>query len=189
MLCDSCKKNEATVHTVTIINGMKQEHYLCPECAMDLRVLDTGMTPEWSSAIFRLLSDTPGQKNGRKPQTVYDEKLKTMECPTCHKRYGDFLEDGQFGCADCYDAFSPFMDQMILSIQGADSHTGKRPASLRLKTPEQKKQGDIAEEMLTPEEETEMLKIRLQEAVYAEDYETAAKLRDQIKALSKELKA
>ena len=182
MICEKCKIREARVKITKVINGVTEVHNLCPKCAVDLRLLDTGITPEWSNAIFRLLSDTQKQNEGRKKAEPYDEKLKLMECPTCHKKYGDFLADGAFGCSDCYEAFSPSIDQMILSMQGADSHTGKRPLSYRDRI---ESGADVTEEMLTPEEEAEMLKIRLQEAVYAEDYEQAAVLRDQLKALEK----
>ena len=33
MICERCHKNEATVHTVQIINGEKIEHYYCQNCA------------------------------------------------------------------------------------------------------------------------------------------------------------
>lgn len=33
MICERCHKNEASVHTVQIINGEKIEHYYCQNCA------------------------------------------------------------------------------------------------------------------------------------------------------------
>ena len=33
MMCQKCGKNIATVHTMTVINGVKDEKYLCSECA------------------------------------------------------------------------------------------------------------------------------------------------------------
>ena len=33
MLCEHCKKREATVKYVEVINGVKTEHNLCAQCA------------------------------------------------------------------------------------------------------------------------------------------------------------
>ncbi len=33
MLCDRCRKNEASVHVTQIVNGIKYEQNLCGECA------------------------------------------------------------------------------------------------------------------------------------------------------------
>ncbi len=40
MICDNCKKNEATVHITKIINGVKQEHSLCDVCASELNEMN-----------------------------------------------------------------------------------------------------------------------------------------------------
>lgn len=43
MLCDKCKKNVATYHSQTIINGVESSEHLCSECAKKLnRDLDFG---------------------------------------------------------------------------------------------------------------------------------------------------
>lgn len=36
MLCDNCKKNTATYHSKTIINGVESSEHLCSECAKKL---------------------------------------------------------------------------------------------------------------------------------------------------------
>ena len=33
MICDECKKNDATVHLTNIVNGKKTERHLCADCA------------------------------------------------------------------------------------------------------------------------------------------------------------
>lgn len=33
MLCDKCKRRDASVHITQEVNGMKSEHHLCEECA------------------------------------------------------------------------------------------------------------------------------------------------------------
>ena len=36
MLCEKCKKNEARINLVKILNGQKQEIWLCENCARDI---------------------------------------------------------------------------------------------------------------------------------------------------------
>ncbi|MBQ1376539.1 MAG: UvrB/UvrC motif-containing protein [Lachnospiraceae bacterium] len=182
MLCEKCKVREARVKITRVINGVSETHNLCPECASSFRLLDTGRGSEWSNAIFRLLSDAAVTKRKGSKDSEDEEKLKQLECPGCHKTYGAFLEDGTFGCPDCYEAFSPYVDQMILSMQGADAHTGKKSIlagrNVRITR-------DITEDTLTPEQEAAMLRSRLEEAVFLEDYDTAARIRDELKKLEK----
>ena len=33
MLCEKCEKNQATFHYTEVVNGVKNEHHLCSECA------------------------------------------------------------------------------------------------------------------------------------------------------------
>jgi len=35
MMCDRCKKNEASIYYTEIINGEKKEQHICEECAME----------------------------------------------------------------------------------------------------------------------------------------------------------
>ena len=36
MLCEKCKKNEARINLVKIVNGEKQQIWLCEECAKNI---------------------------------------------------------------------------------------------------------------------------------------------------------
>ena len=36
MLCEKCRKNEAVIHVVKIVNGKKSEAMLCEKCAREL---------------------------------------------------------------------------------------------------------------------------------------------------------
>ena len=39
MLCEKCRKNEARINLVKILNGQKQEIWLCENCAKDIACL------------------------------------------------------------------------------------------------------------------------------------------------------
>jgi len=43
MLCQNCRKRQATVHVTRIMNGRRVEQHLCSHCAMDLGILGGGM--------------------------------------------------------------------------------------------------------------------------------------------------
>ena len=43
MKCDSCGKENANVHMTSIVNGVKEEHHYCQQCALrGLSKLDDG---------------------------------------------------------------------------------------------------------------------------------------------------
>ena len=55
MLCSICHKNEAVICYTEIINGIKKEQYLCPECAAKYTAFDgdgSGLTPGNLLAVF-----------------------------------------------------------------------------------------------------------------------------------------
>ena len=77
------------------------------------------------------------------------------------------------GCAQCYDTFRKQLLPSIERIHGRASHCGKTPE--REITEEDKKKKQLDE-----------LKDKLQKAVDAQEYEQAAKFRDEIKELEGE---
>lgn len=97
---------------------------------------------------------------------VYREE-KT--CPQCGRRYSEFQKSGKFGCAGCYDAFRAPVAASLRQIHGTTAHTGKIPAHCA--------------EDLKRKRHYEELKQALSKAVAAEDYETAARLHKEIKAM------
>ncbi len=93
----------------------------------------------------------------------------TIKCPACGCSKEAFEESGRFGCPECYSAFGPFLTGLLKKMHKGLRHTGK-----------------VAGSHLTHE----MFEVRLAEldkaieaAVAAEDYEEAARLRDEILAL------
>lgn len=159
MLCDRCKQNQATVHTVTIVNGEKQEHYLCGECAKGVQFK--------LPSLMDVLSGTWGM-----PQSAE----KTCACGA---GLGRFQETGLLGCPECYTAFENRLIPVIKRAQGGRlRHVGRRPEGAAAPAAEPK-----AEQ---PVDEVGRLRAELNEAVKAEQYERAAELRDRIRAMEQE---
>jgi protein arginine kinase activator len=174
MLCEKCNSNEATIHYTEVINGVKNEHHLCSECAKDVDLgyyseLFDGEFP-FANLIKGILS---GSGLGQKNEDV--NPLSQVVCTKCGMTYEEFTKEGRFGCAECYNVFGPLIVDNIKKIQGSSSHTGKRPSS--------SVQGNAVHETGKPENRLEILQQQLQNALKIEEYEEAARIRDEIKLL------
>ena len=112
------------------------------------------------------------------------EELKNIICPKCGTSYKEFVEASRFGCATCYDVFGPLMNENVKNVQAGDRHTGKRPAYGWVSPEAQAARTEEApSKALTPKEQIRLLENQLADAVAVEDFESAAKYRDQIKFL------
>jgi protein arginine kinase activator len=88
----------------------------------------------------------------------------------CISADGDgFRTDGKTGCPECYTTFGEELGATIRSIHGNVKHAGRAPARLRK---DREKQDRLA-----------ALRKQMQEAITSENFEQAAKLRDEIRAL------
>ena len=94
------------------------------------------------------------------------------KCPTCGMTESELRRTGRVGCPDCYNTFSDILNPYVQKIHGATRHIGAAPAA-----PEQPKADPIAE-----------LKAQLKATVENEEYEQAARLRDEIRRMEGEQK-
>lgn len=168
MLCQNCKKHEATTHIKQVINGEFTEMYLCPECAKKSGYVD-------SFSGFGL--DLGNFFSGFFSQPKYSlEKSNTQRCPKCGSSLREIVNSGKIGCADCYEQFYDLLVPSIRRIHGKTQHSGKMIDT---------KRSVIKEE--TVEEKIEKLKVRLKNAVDNQEFEKAARFRDEIRALESEV--
>lgn len=63
MLCDACKKNEATYHTIKQFNGIKTETHLCADCR---RKLVSAGKSDFANAFFSDFSSVFGAAAAKK---------------------------------------------------------------------------------------------------------------------------
>ena len=180
MLCEQCKKREATVRYVEVVNGVTTEHNLCGVCASQLDMGSFSAVLEKEISLASLLSGLLGIQGTEKN----DGKFADVICPTCGTTYEDFAETSRFGCRDCYSVFGPLFGDNIRHLQGSERHVGKRPDYVIREAVEP------AEEPLMPklsaEEQIRLLQARIKDAIRREDYEEAAMLRDEIRSLKEE---
>ena len=187
MLCEHCKKREATVKYVEVINGVKTEHNLCTQCAAHADLGQFSALFEGEFPLGKLLSVLLGTQETEEE----DEKYSGVVCPTCGTTYEEFVKDSRFGCPDCYSVFDPLISDHIRHLQGSEKHVGKHPAGFQ---PDPAVIGEAAGPgedpvnipELSKEEKIRLMEARLKDAVRREEYEEAAKLRDEIRALKEE---
>ena len=161
MICGKCGQQTATVHMTQIVNNEKKEIYLCQNCAVQPDL------PFSFENFFQGLLDT-FQSQQQQKQTGAPEHA-AVQCPKCGLTHEDFKNTGRFGCADCYGAFREHLNGIFKNIQAGQSHEGKFPKRHGIQLNRQKK--------------SQQLKKALAKAIEDEEYESAAVLRDEIRAL------
>lgn len=106
------------------------------------------------------------------PFSALPERLsKTCPARNAEKTYHDFKKDGLLGCPGCYEAFREKLRPAFQHMQGAHRYEGDEP-----------KKAEVKEE--SPE--LTDLRNKLSKLVADENYEEAAKVRDEIHKLEEE---
>jgi len=165
MFCQACKKNEATIHLTEISDGNRLEMHLCQDCAVE-----QGITAKSQMSLNELLSSLLAAAPS--DEEIRGQSGADMVCPNCGETLDQFRKDALLGCPNDYQVFEKVLAPLIQKAhEGATAHKGKVPARAPADTVKQNR-------MLA-------LKHELAEAVKAEDYETAAALRDKINQLER----
>ena len=158
MQCQICNK-PATVHLTEIVNGEKIERHLCEQCAQN-----EGITIKTHVPLDELLNNIVSA------QEQADE-LADLCCPQCNLSWAEFRKAGQLGCPNDYLAFErPLRSLIERAHEGAHIHVGRIPRHANSTTSSQVKLRRLRQD--------------LQKAVEQEDYENAARLRDEIQNLN-----
>lgn len=147
------------MHLTQIVGEKMQKVDLCEECAKEKGVNDpTGFSLAdllMGLGASQEMADAAGSAEAR--------------CPACGFTQADFKKAGRLGCAECYQAFADGLEGLLKTMHKDVRHRGKVPQALR--------GSQDARDRLAS------LQKRLARAVADEDYEMAAQLRDEIKAL------
>ncbi len=174
MLCQKCKKNEATTYIKTNVNGDVHEYHLCADCAAELKGsgafgtmfdFDNIFNPMSGFDLVSGLLTSPFGGFGGMPSIGAGKR-----CAVCGSDFSSIAKSGKAGCPNCYAEFKSRLAPTIKKIHGNTVHCGKHSKV----TVEQSNENEIA-----------ALKKQLDEAVKTENYELAAELRDKIKAMEK----
>lgn len=158
MLCSVCQKKEATVFLTEIVGDKTHKVDLCEACSKE-----KGANDPSSFALADLLL---GLGASQEIQPAGGEDLK---CPNCGFTQADFKKSGRLGCSECYQTFSEGLESLLKTMHRGTRHTGKAPQSL------------VQTRALA--DKLKSLNKSLEKAVAEEDFERAAKLRDEIRVL------
>ena len=161
VLCEECKTNEASYTISVMVGGEITTRHLCGDCMAKMNM--DSASGNIKSLLSTILSAITGD-------TAPGSVEKDVTCPRCGMTLSEFTRTGHLGCPKCYEAFREQLQPMLLQIHGRVQHAGRQPLST---AEEQRKRSA-----------TEQLQRQMEQAVALEDFETAAKLRDQIRALS-----
>lgn len=164
--CDHCDR-EATVHEMVIRNGKQVEKHLCESCARESGI-KVPTPPSLNDVIKQFVvaqasAPTTPTPVGQPPAA----SAKPAGCPGCGLTFAEFRQSGLLGCADCYKAFEAALGPLLeRAHEGGTHHVGKAPS----------RAGHCEER----HERIAALRKQLVDAVAAEQYERAARLRDQL---------
>ncbi|MBQ3537550.1 MAG: UvrB/UvrC motif-containing protein [Clostridia bacterium] len=160
MLCQNCKREDATTHLKRILGGEAAEIHLCRRCAKNLGVGE--FMPGFSS-FSEILG---GVLNSNETVRLSN---KTLRCETCGFSFEDIARTGFPGCPDCYRVFYRKLRPAIGNIHGRAVYQGKIPVG--------------ANEDIQREQNLSVLRERLNKAIDEQNFELAAVLRDEINKL------
>ena len=181
MLCDICKKNEATIHIQEIANGQKKVIHMCQECAATQHGeggLDFG--PFNLAEVLYKLSGQSAAKPASDDSAETREREKTPDgtglvCDECGWTEEKLRKTGKLGCGRCYAVFAPLLGEAFKNMHRGLSHLGKHPAG----------NSENAELHICRARISKLQK-ELQQAIANEEYENAAVLRDRIGELKQQ---
>ncbi len=154
MLCQRCHKQQATIHLTEILNNEKRERHLCEDCARE-----EGVAIKAQINLQDILSGMLEAHEGA-------GRHANLRCPDCGITYAEFRNQGRLGCPHDYEVFAEPLREVIEKVHGATEHVGKLPQRAGSDSRDQR--------------ELMRLRRQLQDAVEAEHYEEAARLRDLI---------
>lgn len=157
MLCDVCKENQATIRLIAVVDGQKTERHLCTACVakQKLHFKTEGMPSILSAFISGM---------GKKPQ-----KHPDLRCSGCGCAFDDVIQTAKMGCTQCYQDFQEYLNPMISQMHAGLRHVGRVP-----------KHADVS---MKAHSRIEQIRREMDMAVVLEDFELAAALRDELKAL------
>ncbi len=162
--CDRCAR-PATHHSVEIIQGKKIEKHLCDEHASEEGLAIKSIHTPINELLTNFVKiHSSGEADQPTPGGV---------CEGCGLTFAQFRKDSLLGCPDCYKAFEqPLSTLLERAHEGGTHHIGKVPRRAGA--------GEQRQAMLM------RMRKQLNAAVVGEDYELAARLRDDIHRFEEE---
>jgi len=155
--CDHCDQ-PATHHLVENKQGEKTQKHFC-----DYHAAQEGLNIKTGNAPINELLTNFVKMHGEASRAGQE-----LACESCGMTFAVFREKSLLGCPNCYAAFESALVPLLERAHGGGTrHLGKVPS--RADAGEQRYQHLL------------QMRKRLTQAVSSEDYELAARLRDEIR--------
>lgn len=174
--CTRCSK-PATLHITELHEGEAHELHLCETCAHQYLNNPEAISSSGEASEPKSKQQEAAENLSAKlSEAVGDrelEELDHLECSNCGITFNEFRNRGRLGCPHDYVAFERELMPLLENIHGATQHCGKFP----------KRAPDSSQRQYR------LIKLRneLRVAIESEQYEEAARLRDEIQTLETEL--
>lgn len=165
--CDLCGGGAANVRYTEVDDGQVTKRTICRACAQARGLLDE--PPQPVAVLQKLLHAAISP--GAEPATDERERV----CGECNWSLAAFRRTGRLGCPGCWAAFEAQLLPILRRIQPELQHVGKAPRTHARQAELRRRAADLRGE--------------LERAVRGEDYERAAGLRDEIRAVEQEQSA
>jgi protein arginine kinase activator len=155
MICQSCE-GKASVHLTEIVDGRRRDVHLCAPCARKAGVIPAEAPPQLAldAVVQSLIVTHVGE---------LVSELADLACPDCGLKFMEFRAGGRLGCPNDYGVFARGLLPLVQRTHGATRHVGK--VARRLPAARQRLR----------------LRTQLRNSIAREDYEQAARLRDQLR--------
>jgi protein arginine kinase activator len=183
--CQLCSKRPATTHLTELdpFTGQRQELHICAHCIQRLNLkLENGPPP-----IAEILGMRPDDVSSAKIKVIPNVSSQTLAppkpettCPHCGLAFTEFGSGKLFGCAHDYSAFGDKIAALLQNYHGSSHHVGRVPGSARAQ--DKAAQDNTAHDDAITNRRAR-LDAALRDAIVAENYENAAKIRDELKRL------
>ncbi|MCU0607397.1 MAG: UvrB/UvrC motif-containing protein [Candidatus Edwardsbacteria bacterium] len=158
--CDICRRNPAVIRFAEIRKGTMSVRNICQDCARTTGI--AGQLDRTIAAVGGAISDAMA--------ALARDHGGAQACPACGMTLDQFRRHGHLGCERCYDSFAAVLLPLLDRLQELAGQPEQDPAA--------------AGEQQRRDNRRQALAQRLEEAVAAEEYELAARLRDQLKELA-----
>lgn len=161
--CNECKKPISVCYT-EIVGDRMTRTVMCADC------------PHLEKKLYGTVrNELKGDAN---------ERVTSLECASCGTTLEQIRRGQDLGCTECYDVFADVIVEDLLKVDRISHHltNNKKTSTLHIgRAP-----GEVTE--VSPTLKLIALNEALDETLIREDYEQAALLRDQIKALKEKTK-
>jgi protein arginine kinase activator len=163
--CENCGRHSARFEVIERGGESPRSRHLCGFCASGWGIqvnLDASQAPEalWTVFLASQFKDA--------------EESSALACPDCGRTFMNFERSGLLGCPECYQTFMGDMTRILGNYHGSSEHRGKVPFRARRRI-------QLRQRLHRSRE-------ALQLAVSEERFEDAARFRDEVEDLEKELR-